>query len=85
LGGTESDATSPWWRLHRLRTLVERDPPHLGPIVRARWDEFEQGLSREATQLEDGEAPSAGLDAFMERSVDAYLACADALICELSR
>jgi dipeptidase len=85
LGEAESDPTSPWWRLHRLRTIVERDPPRLGPIVRARWDAFEEHLAREATQLEDAGAPAAGLDAFMERSVDGYLSCADALIRDLAR
>jgi hypothetical protein len=85
LGGAAGDPTSPWWRLHRLRALVERDPPRLAPIVRARWDEFEDGLERETTRLETVEAPGAALEAFMEHTLDAYLAGADALLHELAR
>jgi dipeptidase len=84
LGGSEADATSPWWRLHRLRTLTERDPARFGPIVRARWDELEHTLAREAAQLEDTAPPADRLTIFMERSVDAYLVRADAIMQEIS-
>ena len=85
LGGAESDATSPWWQLHRLRMLVERDPARFAPAVRARWDELEAAFAHEAAGYERTEAPGAVLEAFMERSLDAYLACAAGLVRDLSR
>ncbi|HWP65172.1 MAG TPA: C69 family dipeptidase [Candidatus Limnocylindria bacterium] len=83
-GGREPDATSPWWAAHRLRSLVERDPERLAPRVRARWDELEAALTREAAELEARAAPPSELTAFMERAVDRYLAHADALGRELA-
>jgi dipeptidase len=80
IGGAENEPASPWWRLQTLRTLVERDPSCRGPLVRARWGELEQRLVREAARLEEGRAGADELEAFMERSLDAYLACAAALV-----
>jgi len=88
LGGGEPDAASPWWRMRALLELVERDFARFGPVVRARWDAFEAALAREAAAEEAHAAaePAAAptrLTAFMERTVDAWLACADALCREL--
>ena len=93
-GGAAADASSPWWLLHRLRTLVERDPPLLAPPVRRRWDALEQSLVREAAAAEDAAAAAqasgdaAGmrglLSGAMRRSLEAYVDCADALIREIS-
>lgn len=80
LGGAACDPASPWWRLYRLRTLVERDPGHLAPLVRARWDDLEAGFGHEAARLAAAGAPVAECDAFAERSLEAYLACADSLL-----
>jgi dipeptidase len=79
LGDAEADDASPWWAMHRLRSLVERDPTHLAPRVRARWDELENELVREAARLDESAAPAAVLEAFMERAVDRCLATARAL------
>lgn len=84
VGGAASDPTSPWWLAHRVRTLVEHDPTRLAPRVRARWDELEDGLARDALRLEHDRAPAAVLETFMERSVDAYFAVAEALVRELA-
>ncbi|HJQ82511.1 MAG TPA: hypothetical protein VKA21_00430, partial [Candidatus Binatia bacterium] len=90
VGGAESDPASPWWRLRELLSLVERDFARLAPIVRARWDGFEDGLAREAAGVEneamradDGER-AALLTAFMDRSVPAYLETADVLVREIA-
>jgi secernin len=88
LGAGEPDAASPWWRMRVLLELVERDFARFGPVVRARWDAFEAALEREAAAEEAQAAakPAAAparLTAFMERTVDAWLACADALCREL--
>jgi uncharacterized protein (DUF1778 family) len=58
---------------------VERDPARLAPRVRARWDELERALVREAAGLDESAAPPAVLEAFMERAVDACLDSARAL------
>jgi len=79
LGDAAADAMSPWWAMHRLRGLVERDPARLAPRVRARWDELERELVREAAGLDESAAPTAVLEAFMERAVDACLDSARAL------
>jgi secernin len=89
LGGGEPDAASPWWRMRVLLELVERDFARFGPVVRARWDAFEAALEREAATEEaqaaaEPAAAPARLTAFMERTVDAWLACADALCRELA-
>jgi len=93
-GGADADASSPWWLLHRLRTLVERDPPRLAALVRMRWDELEHVLAREAAEVEAaaGAAQARGddraacdlLSASMHRSVEAYLARAETLIHEIA-
>jgi secernin len=83
IGGGESEPGSPWWKLRRLRSAVESDPARHGPLVRARWDELERRFAREAEELEEGCAPIDELDGFMERSLDAHLACTDALVRDL--
>src|SRR5438093_1532614 len=95
-GGKEADADSPWWRMRRLLVLVARDFGRFGPIARRRWDAFEAALAREAAGVEAEEAEAeaahragptpaaaAALTAFMDRSVDAYLAEAEELAREL--
>ena len=92
-GGKEADADSPWWRMRRLLVLVARDFGRFGPIARRRWDAFEAALAREAAGVEAGAeaarrggrtpAAAAALTAFMDRSVDAYLAEAEELAREL--
>ena len=92
-GGAEADPESPWWRMRTLLTLVERDFDRWGPLVRARWDVFEAALAREAAGVE-AEAETARragrtsqaaklLTAFMERTVDTYLAETEWLAREL--
>jgi len=83
-GGAIAEPTSPWWRLHALRTLAERDIARHAPLVRARWDEFEAGLVREATELEERVAGPRELTAFMARALTAYLAHADALVQDIA-
>jgi len=51
-GDAEPDAESAWWRQRELLTLVERDVARIAPIVRARWDGFEDALARETAALE---------------------------------
>jgi dipeptidase len=84
LGGATADAASPWWRLHRVRTLVERDPGRLAPIVRAQWDAFEHRLAGEVVALEAGRPSPDALTAFMDRALDAYLERADAILGEIA-
>ncbi|HLK12609.1 MAG TPA: C69 family dipeptidase [Candidatus Binatia bacterium] len=90
LGGGAPEPASPWWRMRALLELVERDFARWGTVVRARWDEFEAALEREAAAEEaaalacPAEGP-ARLTAFMERTVDAWLACAEAVCHELAR
>jgi hypothetical protein len=68
-----------------LRAAVERDPAGLGPLVRARWDEFEHALVRDAADIEETAPTADVLTTFMERNVDAYLAQADAITQEIAR
>jgi len=88
IGGEAPDATSPWWRMRELLTLVERDFARFGPVVRARWDVFETQLDREAREVEAQAwlAPNRGaaLSRFMEAALDRYLAEAEALVRDLS-
>jgi dipeptidase len=76
-GGADPDPGSPWWEMRELLTLVERDSPRFGPIVRARWDAFEAELVAEASVVEATAVhagdPARPLTAFMERAVDRYL------------
>ncbi len=51
-GGGEPDPGSPWWRMRALLDLVEGDVGVHGPVVRARWDAFEQGVWHEAAEVE---------------------------------
>jgi dipeptidase len=78
-GGAEPDDASPWWVLHRLRCAVERDPARSAPRVRARWEELESDLVREAARLDEAAAPVAALESFMERALDTCLASARTL------
>jgi dipeptidase len=93
-GGADPEADSPpgglWWRMRELLTLVERDFTRFAPLVRARWDPFEDGLAREAARIE-AEAAGRTLDAraallndFMARTVAAYLDQVDALVREIA-
>src|SRR6184192_4247178 len=86
-GGKEADADSPWWRMRQLLVLVARDFGRFGPIARRRWDAFEAaGVEAEAEAARRGgrtPAAAAALTAFMDRSVDAYLAEAEELAREL--
>ena len=92
-GEAEADRESPWWRMRELLTLVERDFERWGPLVRGRWDVYEAALAREATGVEaeaetarrSGRASAAAalLTAFMERTVDTYLAETERLAREL--
>jgi secernin len=89
-GGAEPDAESAWWRMRELLTLVERDFSRFAPLVRARWDAFEDGLARAAARIEaeaagrTRDARVALLTAFMARTVAAYLDEADALVREIA-
>jgi len=79
--------------MRRLLVLVARDFGRFGPIARRRWDVFEAALAREAAGVEaeaeaahrGGPTPAAAaaLTAFMDRSVDAYLAEAEEVAREL--
>jgi len=87
-GDAEPDATSPWWRMRELLTLVERDVERLAPLVRARWDVFESGLAREAARVEaeamgmERGARAAVLGAFVEGAVGSYVDTMEALVRE---
>jgi len=83
-GGETPDEGSPWWTMRALLSLVERDVARFGPLVRARWDDFEGGLAREAAGIETGRTPSGTvLTDFMRRAVEKFLAEADALVREI--
>jgi dipeptidase len=91
-GGEVPEAQSSWWRMRELLTLVEQDFARLGPMVRARWDAFEETVEREARAVEDeaaaarragrSEAAAVALSAFMARTVAAHASCAETLIAE---
>ena len=93
-GSGEPDATSPWWRMRELLTLVERDPPRFAPLVRARWDAFEKATTRAAGAIEaesreairsGDRAGAAGLlTGFMAGTVAEYLGHAEALVREIA-
>ena len=93
LGGAQPDAESPWWRMRRLLTLVERDFARHAPAVRARWDAFEAALEREAAAVEaeaaaalragDAAAASAVLTGFMARATSRHRVEAEALVRDL--
>jgi hypothetical protein len=56
--------------MRALLSLVERDVARFGPLVRARWDDFEGGLALEAGGIETGRTPSGTvLTDFMRRAV----------------
>jgi len=83
-GAETSDEGSPWWTMRALLSLVERDVARFAPLVRARWDVFEGGIAREAAGFEIGGTPSgAVLTEFMRRTVEKFLAEADALVREI--
>jgi dipeptidase len=94
IGDKAPDPTSPWWQMRTLLSCVEHDPLRFGPVVRARWDEFEATLAAEVTALESevesarragrSEAARTTLTACMDRAVDRYVAQADTLIKELT-
>jgi dipeptidase len=94
IGGAEPDATSPWWRMRELLTLVERDPSRLAPLVRGRWASFEQVTARAAVAIEaeasaatrsgDRAGAAALLTGFMAGTVAEYLAHAEALVREIA-
>jgi secernin len=93
-GSGEPEVTSPWWRMRELLTLVERDPPRLAPLVRARWDAFEKATARAAGAIEaeaqeamrsGDRAGAAGLlTGFMAGTVAEYLGHAEALVREIA-
>ena len=93
-GGGEPDASSPWWRMREILTLVERDPPRLAPLVRARWDSFERATTRAAGAVEaeareavrsgDRAGAAALLTGFMAGTVAEYLGHAEALVREIA-
>jgi secernin len=92
VGGGEPDGTA-WWRMRELLTLVERDFPRFGPVVRARWDAFESRLDADAMRVETeataarraggAAAASALLTAFMARSAAGWDATLTELLAEL--
>ena len=83
-GGETPDEGSPWWTMRALLSLVERDVARFGPLVRARWDDFEGCLAREAAGIETGRTPSGTvLTDFMRCAVEKFLAEADALVREI--
>jgi hypothetical protein len=70
--------------MRALLSLVERDVARFGPLVRARWDDFEGGLAQEAAGIETGRTPSGTvLTDFMRRAVEKFLVEADALVREI--
>lgn len=88
LAGAESDPASPWWRLRALLDLVERDVARFGPLVRRRGDAFERtvedaAVAAEADARTTPTQAAAVLTAFMERTLDRYLAHVDGLVDEL--
>jgi secernin len=92
-GGEHAAVDSPWWRFQALLELVARDWVQHGPHVRAYWDEFEQVLAGEATEVEAkavrlrraGQRDSAArlLTRFMEANVALALERLERLIGEL--
>src|SRR5262245_31226557 len=89
-GGGEPDPASPWWRMRALLDFVERDAGRLGPLVRARWHAFEDGVAREAATVEaeaarsDAGRRAAILNAFVERAAASYVQTAEALVREIA-
>jgi secernin len=89
-GGAAPEPTSPWWRLRELLTLVERDPARSAPVVRTRWDAFEDAVARETAALEAEvremapPARAARLTGFMADTVAAFEKTAAALVREIS-
>ncbi len=94
LGGSDPDPRSPWWTMRTLLSCVEYHPARFGPIVRARWDEFETTLGTEVTKAE-ADADShrragrpdqarAALSACSARALAAYLERANSLIADLT-
>jgi secernin len=89
VAGAEPDPASPWWRMHEIVSLVERDVPRWAPLVRARWDDFEAALVEEAADVEDRarRTPDRAvlLGAFMESAVERWFARAGDIRAELVR
>lgn len=54
---TQGDATpsddSPWWLFYQLNRAVMRDPDHWAPLVRQRWQPFQDELFASAYGLAD--------------------------------
>jgi secernin len=93
-GGETASAESPWWRFDALLMLAERDWAHLGPQVRAYWDDLERVLDGEAAEVESkairlrraGQRDAAArlLTRFMEANLALALARLERLIGELA-
>jgi secernin len=81
-GVGEPDAVSPWWRTRALLSLVERDFARWVPVVRRRWDAFEDALRDEAATM-TAASPDA-LAAFMQRAVDDQARILDELLVALA-
>jgi secernin len=87
-GGAEPDATSAWWRMRELLSLVERDFGRFGPRVRRRWDAFEADVDAERAAVEADAAtagdPARMLGPFVARTVEMYMETAGALVREIA-